>query len=883
MVHRRFGGPHRRRALAPDQNPEADLKRRALVDFIVVAGAIGVVVQLLPWALILDPTTPTGGDTPSHYEALVYFKNYVLPQGRLWGWHPGNLAGYPIFQFYFPLPYVLGVLLGKLFPLSVAFKLIVLLPALVLPLSVYLSLRQLGLAFPGPAAGAVMALSFVLGETNRLWGGNVPSMLAGEFCYGWALNLTLIYLGRVSAWLNGRKGPVLPAVLLGLIGLCHAYALLFSLTAGLYFLLRPGRFKVAAARLLLVYGLGFLLLAHWAVPMLAYSPYTEMFNFIWIVDSWRNFLPTTLLPVMVIALGGIGLGWRRREDDDNQRLGYLLFWVFSAAFLFLAAPFMNAVTIRFGPFAHLAAVLLAAQGLELAVRRLAAKEIIALVILVAGAVWPVARLTYIPNWLDWNNAGLERRAPWPRLKELFEYLKGDFSMPRVAYEHSALNHKAGSVRIFESLPLLAGRATLEGLYIQASPNAPFIFYIQSETCQHGSSPLPGYLYSRLNLPRALEHLRLYNVSQYIVVDPKTRKLADEQKGLMLEREFGSFSVYRVEENENAYAVRPECRPLLVITPRPQEVAYDWFRFTDLKVPLVLAPRRTAVQERLFPRVFVDSGQEDDPLLALLRRDALPRFPLAPRRVGEKVSPEKIELRGLAPGEPVMIKMSFHPAWQAQSGERVWRVSPAFMLVFPRAETLTLAFKPAGPHLLGLGLTAFGAALCLILLLKPSLGRRGWLKSPPAPSKPQGPSRLWLKVVLFGLGLAALASLYAVLDDAATLRRRARSLTAQGRLEEARPLFRASIERFPLSLVVDYAWYDLAMTYVTEQKWPQAEKLLRQFLERYPDSVALPEALYHLGLSLERQGRREEALAFFRRLKADFPDNPWTKHAAQWLQ
>ena len=853
------------------------MRQERLWDGLILAGAVGFTAWLLPWPLILAQTFPTGGDTPSQYSALVHFVEHILPRFRLWGWNPGSLAGYPQGQFYFPLPFLGMALLNLGFDLTVAFKLGVLLPALTLPLSVYFCLKRLDLDFPGPAMGGVLSLVFLLSETNKVWGGNLASILAGEFCYAWAFNLVLIYLGLLPTWIRQGRGLVPASILLFLVGLSHAYGLLFALVAGLFFLFYGNSLKRAALRLLALYTVAFFLLGMWTIPMLVYSPYTEMFNFVWVIDSWKDFLPPTLWPVFVLAVLGAALSWKPGTADDRARACYLAFWAASAATLYLAAPLMNAVTIRFGPFGHLALVLLGAQGLTLLTRRLRARGLAALVVLLAGVTWAGARVTYLDHWLNWNNAGVQRQALWPSLERLTAYLQGDQSWPRVHYEHSPLNGRAGSVRAFESLPLLCGRSTLEGVYLQASANAPYIFYLQSETSQRGSSPLPGYVYSRFNLERALVHLRLFNVSHYIAVDPKTKAAARSQPEFFLEREFPPFALFRVVGGNGSYAQVPRYKPVLVVTDRPQALAFQWYRFTDCRVPLVLVRDIPPGMEGGFSAVFLDSGRDDDPLLSLIRGDKLPRVGLGRVDIQEKIGNERIELRGLARGRPVLIKVSYHPAWRSEGGERVFRAGPAFMLVFPRSERLVLTFGPAWPHKAGLVLTGLGVLAVLVLLFKRNLQQPPWMHTEFPLHKRK---RIWIKilaVLIWGLGLAWLS-----LDhgDATTLRNKARDLAEKGRVVQARAFFEKGLERFPMSLVVDYTLYDLAMTYFREGDCRGAEKYFIRIIREFPDSAVLPETLYHYGLCLKNRSQKDRAFDYWQRLILDFPETHWAGLARQ---
>ncbi|MBW1712478.1 MAG: tetratricopeptide repeat protein, partial [Deltaproteobacteria bacterium] len=146
----------------------------------------------------------------------------------------------------------------------------------------------------------------------------------------------------------------------------------------------------------------------------------------------------------------------------------------------------------------------------------------------------------------------------------------------------------------------------------------------------------------------------------------------------------------------------------------------------------------------------------------------------------------------------------------------------------------------------------------------------------------GGRRAWLTGTLAGLWVLALAGLWTVHDDATTLRNRARRLLAQDQTEQARLVFQEALRRYPMSLVADYTWYDLALSHFKAGDYSQSEKLLAQVLDRFPDSILVPETLYHLGWSLKRQGRTAEALKHWRRLINDFPDNPWAREAAKSL-
>src|SRR5437867_8554415 len=60
-----------------------------------------------------------GGDMASHVYAAAYMRDVLLPHGRVTGWCPGNYCGFPLFQFYFPLPFIVIALASYVIPLNI--------------------------------------------------------------------------------------------------------------------------------------------------------------------------------------------------------------------------------------------------------------------------------------------------------------------------------------------------------------------------------------------------------------------------------------------------------------------------------------------------------------------------------------------------------------------------------------------------------------------------------------------------------------------------------------------------------------------------------------------------------------------------------------------
>jgi len=147
-------------------------------------------------SLILLDTTTSGGDTGSHNYLLWYLKYGLLPKGRLSGWSPGWYAGFPMFQFYFVLPFLLMVLLSYLAPLWVSFKIVTVLGTFLMPVAAFVAMKLMKFNFPAPILAALFTLPFLFMEANSMWGGNIPSTLAGEFSYSISFAFAIIFLGQ---------------------------------------------------------------------------------------------------------------------------------------------------------------------------------------------------------------------------------------------------------------------------------------------------------------------------------------------------------------------------------------------------------------------------------------------------------------------------------------------------------------------------------------------------------------------------------------------------------------------------------------------------------------------------------------------------------------
>jgi len=836
---------------------------------------------------LFSNTITTGGDTPSHYAAADYLIHTLLPKGKIVGWMPGNYAGFPLFQFYFPLPFLMMALLHIVLPLQIAFKLLTVLGIFLLPLCAYGCLRLLRQPSPVPTIGAVFTLPFLFMEANSLWGGNIPSTLSGEFVYSLGFALLILYIGSFYRGITENRHIRINALILTMIGLSHGYTLLFSVFATTFFLFTTDGFLKKLWYYLRVNSLAFLLLGFWLIQLLWFTPYTTPFHFVGILDGISQVFPTILLPFVVAGLIGslMILTKKMRTKQGVQRetspLRYFCFIIFVAVSFYLIAYNINVVDIRFLPYVQFFLLLLGAMGIGFMTKPIKARFIIAPLLALLTVLWVNEHVTYIPKWIEWDYSGFESKRLWPQFRAVNEYLKGSSQDPRVVYEHDLKHRAAGSVRAFESLPLFAGRSTLEGLYIQSSITSPFIFYLQSEISPRPSCPLSTYNYSRLNVKRGLEHLRLFNVSHFIAVTDDVRKELEKSPDAIRERDYAPYTIYRLRKNPDRYVSLLHNKPTLLITKDWRRSAFEWFRKGDLTSHIVFKDKHEPSDVIHFKTIVKDRLPEK--LIPIPEKPAL-------GPIKEIIGPEEIIIETANIDRPHLIRVSYHPNWHVEGADRIYLVSPSFMLIYPTQEKVRLYFGRSFPNYLGIGLTLLG--LIIILgSLKPVqhlIPRKfsSWFGD--ASFQIQLPHFQYKNLLLRVMGGGILTGLVLIIlldyhNDATTIYNKGMDYYKKEDYKKARAYFAKGMKKFPLSPIIDQTAFHFANTYFKKNDWQNALNAFNEMIARYPESRKLPEVLYHIGICHLRLHRPEKATQVFKKIIDNFPGDRWAGYSNERLE
>ena len=205
---------------------------------------------------MLKNSLATGGDMGAHVWSSDYFRRALLPKGRLTGWSNDWFGGFPVLNFYFPLPTIVIGFLGLIIPANIAFKIVTALGLLALPTTAWASGRIAQLPRPIPLMLGLAAFPFVFSRHFDLfiYGGNLGSTMAGEFSFALSVALGVLFLGLFTRVLKTGEYRGRAAVTLAATGLCHLLPTIWVLCVSVLLIaahLRPDRMRIRSGGVLL--------------------------------------------------------------------------------------------------------------------------------------------------------------------------------------------------------------------------------------------------------------------------------------------------------------------------------------------------------------------------------------------------------------------------------------------------------------------------------------------------------------------------------------------------------------------------------------------------------------------------------------------------------
>ncbi|HLE07676.1 MAG TPA: 6-pyruvoyl-tetrahydropterin synthase-related protein [archaeon] len=672
------------------------------VDIVILLAIFTFIISYFPPDLILLNTTTSGGDTGSDNYLAKFMSEELLPNGKIFGWSMGRWAGYPIFQFIFPLPYIMMALLSYVgIPLVVAFKIITVLPVFLIPAAAYLAMRWIGFKFPTPVVASALSVIFLFQEKNNVFGGNIPSMLAGEFSYALSMGFMILFLGFSYKKIQKGEFSLWMPALYFLTFFSHVVTAVAAGLGSIYFLAKKNKegilknFKI----IFLTYFIAIFLIAFWLLPLVTNMEYTTKYGRDWgiTLDSWfpKEAIVFVLLGVYALARG---------IESRDKKIMFLVFCFAATVFAFFNGELLFAVNIRYLPPAYFFLLMISAAAIGDIISRLAKVRLnlfftallVAVIILYAAK----ASIGYTPGWVKWNYEGFEKKADWPTFEKINKMLNGTDGRGYV--DLADVNNRIGTPRAFESLPYFAGRNTLEGVYAQSTITSPFISYTQCEISHHcaGIPTIGGKEHTTVyNFTDGVKHLKILNV-KYLVATFNGLQ-ADLGNSSEWEKigDFNEWKVFRLNSISGSYVSVPKFKPNLMRVEKDQRKIQSlewWMNTTNIEVPVVM-------QKEILPEDVSKFAGEISSL------NEIKKTPLENNCIisGEKISSEEISFKTNCVGKPHIVSVSYFPNWHSEGGEEIYYVSPSLMLIFPKGENVKLAYSPNLLNLVGTAFTLLG--------------------------------------------------------------------------------------------------------------------------------------------------------------------------------
>ncbi len=634
----------------------------------------------LPFSLVIENSTVGGGDTGSH-NYIAYYATQIFPKIKWWS--PDWYAGFPFLYFYPPFLYYL-VALANYFsphylPWNVGLKLATVLGTLLLPLTVWGTGKVLRWKYPAPVLAAVVSLLFLFCEAFSIYGGNLPSTLAGEFSYSFAFALFWVWIAFFHRGLRENKYLLANIGILSLLVLSHPFSVIIAVGVASFYLIMSiwqKKFWYTLKYIIKVFGIAFCLTSFWSLPFLAYLPYTAKMSWTKVVKLGELF-PSSLIFWEILGLIGLLVSLLKKDTKVLP----LVAVVAAAIIPYLFLNHSSIWNARFLPWIIFSLLMAAAYfiGNILAylnnnkkiIRKERVRELavsILVLIVVGGILYKQlpAHISYIPSWWKWNYEGIEKKASWPELQALMLYLK---KLPpgRIMWEYRGEYDRFGTPRILEDIPIWTGHPTFEGLLIESGIFSYFHFINQAETTRTPTSAVAGFHYPPFDFSRGVRHLQLSGARYFVAYTTDVKKLANEHFRKL--KDIQGFSVYEVP-NSNLVQILDDW----VIKPKTKhwiEQSIEWYKGDKLQTPMIFYKNKRE-KRILYSLSHFHNSQ-----------------PSSVKIVSEEG--DKLKFSTSALGRPHLVKISYFPGWRVKGAQGPFLVSPSFMVVIPVQSEVTLYY------------------------------------------------------------------------------------------------------------------------------------------------------------------------------------------------
>jgi hypothetical protein len=691
------------------QRPSSKIRRLfshdSLWDLLFKALVLVVLLRFIPLELVLRNTTPTGGDIAGHVW-FPYFIQNNLP--HLSGWSDDWYAGLPAGALYFPFPALLTLALNTVLPYGIAMKCTIALAVLMLPYAAWRFASRLSISpFIGPAAAAATLL-FQTERYHTIYGGNIASVLAGEFSYSLSFGLALLALSLTLDYLRDPSNGIpraLPFVMAA-SAMSHVLGGVFLVVMSFVLVLWHQNRVRNIRNLVWPFGISFCLAAVWWIPFIlaarnatdmGYEPTRAcpvgdsstlcMQQFQWLFPpslSSAQGTTTWWFFIAPLALFALLYGIVRRQR------GVLIVASGAVAFalMYVLWPTTYVWDARWLPFYWWCAAVLAAIGavlfVELVWGRIRAVTALGVVLLFIPAFAASGFIRNLPgspprigttsnyekppmaSWAEWDFTGYEEKPRWNEYRSIMRTmaeLGKSEGCARALWEYDSDQGGYGSPMAMMLLPYWTEGCvdSVEGLFMEGSETTPFHFMVQKATSKAGSAAVRDLPYAASrDLDWGVPAMRSLGVRWYMAYNEETIALASERKDLTEVARSEHWVVFEIK---------------------------DWAWVAPFEAS-------SRVSDAEWPTEFANAFKSDPSGSFTTPQANLPRTSAADlaglritnvQRTKDRTSFDVSEV-----GIPVVVRSSWYPSWKVSGAKGPYRAGPNMMVLVPTSRNVTLS-------------------------------------------------------------------------------------------------------------------------------------------------------------------------------------------------
>ena len=668
--------------------------------------------------LVFSDLLPTGGDMGAHIVPTKFFVNELFNNFKLSGWSQDWFAGYPVYYFYFPLPPILTSLLNFLFPFSISFKTMVLISQILLVVSIEMLMRKNSKEFSFYGFG--VGLLYLLTESFTIFGGNLASSLAGQYSFTYSIafaNLSIFYLIKSKH----KYSTEIAAFLIGLTVLSHLIPFMIYLPIFCFYFLKSDtkiHKKISAFLFFLFVAIRFsitLFLNLEFTTNMTYTPYTQISD---LVKS--DILPFVLGAVIYIILSS-------SKNSLKAISVFEIYLISISIYLFFYGPESALWNGRIVPFFNLGIIMLFFNLLHFDIKNLTKKingkypllifilicnsyfmylyfskwgktysTTTISVILIVLFLFLISRnsenfliyttlvsltfgtLSYLPHWLNWNFSGYESKNNWTDITTLYEGL--DTLEPgRIMWEPNSDLNKYGTPMVLMTIPMFTDHQSVEGLYFDSSITTPFHFLTVSGLAERPSNPVGGLTYINGEFDKGFRLMEELGVDYFIAYTSSIKDKANANENFNFLFSNDVFNVYSMNTDkvelveDNLYIFEsPDFYERIknAVLREGSEQSFFEAAYKSFK-----DESNYKIIEN-YDKSFADSSTKNTELLIS----------------DLSIQNNLISFKTNKPNQLHLIKVSYFPNWKIENGLGPFRISPSFMAVIPKDESVEIKFE-----------------------------------------------------------------------------------------------------------------------------------------------------------------------------------------------